>query len=133
MNATGPQTRARTAETTRRRAVASEETQHPPNGHSWRDFSITLPVGQAASAVVKTATMPVRTAQRVLPAMGGLPLYLGLGTLGVVGVLEWPVAAGIGVGYAVLRRGGTLAPASAARSTGSDAESRTGSGKIATE
>ncbi|AQA16807.1 hypothetical protein HUF15_34405 [Streptomyces samsunensis] len=48
-------------------------------------------------------------ARRVLPAKGGLPLYVGLGALGAVEVIEWPVAIGIGVGYAVLRKGGMMA------------------------
>jgi hypothetical protein len=67
-------------------------------------------VDRAADVAKRAVSMPVTTAQRVLPAKGGLPLYLGLGALGVVGVLEWPVAVGIGVGYAVLRRGGPSKP-----------------------
>jgi hypothetical protein len=50
----------------------------------------------------------VATARRLLPAKGGLPLYAGLGVLAVVGALEWPVAAGVGIGYAVLRSSGLL-------------------------
>jgi hypothetical protein len=50
----------------------------------------------------------VTTARRVLPAKGGLPLYTGLGALAVASVLEWPVAIGIGIGYAVLRSQGHL-------------------------
>ncbi|MBP8538299.1 hypothetical protein [Streptomyces sp. MK37H] len=46
---------------------------------------------------------PIRTARRMLPAKGGQPLYLGLGAMGLAGVLEWPIAVGAGVGYAVLR------------------------------
>lgn len=63
-----------------------------------------------ASGAVNTALTPVAVAREVLPAKGGLPLYLGLGALGAAEVLEWPVAIGIGVGYAVLRRAGPLAP-----------------------
>ncbi|MFI1096411.1 hypothetical protein [Streptomyces sp. NPDC020917] len=74
------------------------------------DMTITIPIDSAANAVGKVVTLPVTAAQRILPAAGGLPLYMGLGALGIVGVLEWPVAAGIGVGYAVLRQGGPLNP-----------------------
>ncbi|MDI2124987.1 hypothetical protein [Yinghuangia seranimata] len=78
----------------------------------------TTPVEHAAEVAAQAVALPIAVAQRVLPAKGGLPLYLGLGALGVVGVLEWPVAVGIGVGYAVLRRGGAFArpAANAARS-----------------
>ncbi|SED08620.1 hypothetical protein SAMN04490356_6848 [Streptomyces melanosporofaciens] len=56
-----------------------------------------------AMTTASVATMPIRTARRILPAKGGLPLYLGLGAMGLAGVLEWPIAVGVGVGYAVLR------------------------------
>lgn len=79
-------------------------------GHHEHDLTITIPVDRAAGAVGKAVALPVGAAQRILPAAGGLPLYLGLGALGIAGVLEWPVAAGIGVGYAILRRGGPLNP-----------------------
>jgi hypothetical protein len=79
-------------------------------GHHDHDLTITIPVDSAASAVGKAVSLPVTAAQRILPAKGGLPLYVGLGALGIAGVLEWPVAAGIGIGYAVLRQGGPLNP-----------------------
>ncbi|MBU3868047.1 hypothetical protein KN815_29540 [Streptomyces sp. 4503] len=65
--------------------------------------TVTFTVPRAAMATASVATMPIRTARRILPAKGGLPLYLGLGAMGLAGVLEWPVAVGVGVGYAVLR------------------------------
>ncbi|MEV6056308.1 hypothetical protein [Streptomyces sp. NPDC052107] len=92
----------------------AEPTTKPPKktaaaasgGHT---ITITLPaLGQAATRVVTAATVPVATARRLLPAKGGLPLYAGLGVLAVVGALEWPVAAGVGIGYAVLRSNGLL-------------------------
>jgi CBS domain-containing protein len=71
--------------------------------------------GQVASGALNAAMLPVAVARQVLPAKKGLPLYLGLGVLGAADVLEWPVALGIGVGYAVLRRGdGVLAAPPAA-------------------
>ncbi|CAG6392168.1 hypothetical protein NMG29_31270 [Streptomyces cocklensis] len=90
--------------TTKTRSKASSAGQHQ------HDVTITIPVDSAASAVGKVVTLPVTAAQRILPSAGGLPLYVGLGALGIAGILEWPVAAGIGVGYAVLRQGGPLNP-----------------------
>lgn len=78
--------------------------------HHDHDVTLTIPIDSAASAVGKVVTLPVTAAQRILPSAGGLPLYMGLGALGIAGVLEWPVAAGIGIGYAVLRQGGPLNP-----------------------
>ncbi|MEU0967634.1 hypothetical protein ABZ357_20195 [Streptomyces sp. NPDC005917] len=72
--------------------------------------TITIPLDSVAHTVQKAVTLPVTAAQRILPAKGGLPLYAGLGALALAGALEWPVAAGIGIGYALLRRGGALAP-----------------------
>ena len=44
-----------------------------------------------------------------LPVIGHLPVesvgfLVGLGVAGVVGVLEWPVVAAVGIGYALARR-----------------------------
>jgi len=63
-------------------------------------------------AVVGTAVGAVRTpvsvARRVAPVAHGLPVYLGLGGLAVVGLVEWPIAAAAGAGFAALRRWGPL-------------------------
>ncbi|MCL2730996.1 MAG: hypothetical protein FWE15_13355, partial [Actinomycetia bacterium] len=77
------------------RAKAGDRAKSHAQGHE-HDMTITIPVDSAANAVGKVVTLPVTAAQRILPAAGGLPLYMGLGALGIVGVLEWPVAAGIG-------------------------------------
>jgi hypothetical protein len=75
-----------------------------------RTVTLTLPgLGEAATWAAKAAAVPVATARRVLPAKGGLPLYAGLGALAVTGALSWPVALGVGIGYAVLRDNGVLA------------------------
>jgi hypothetical protein len=105
--AAGKATDAKSAGATTAADKPSRGAAHDGHGH---DLTITIPVDQVASVAAKAVSVPVTAAQRVLPAKGGLPLYLGLGALGVAGILEWPVAAGIGVGYAVLRRGGALAP-----------------------
>jgi hypothetical protein len=76
-------------------------------GHT---VTVTVPLDRVASAAGSVVMAPVAVARKVLPAKGGLPLYLGLGALGVAGVLEWPVVLGVGIGYAVLRRGGPLEP-----------------------
>ncbi|CDR03724.1 hypothetical protein GCM10022420_030310 [Streptomyces iranensis] len=72
---------------------------------------------RATGGAAKVAMKPIEMARRVLPAKGGLPLYVGLGALGAVEVIEWPVALGIGVGYAVLRKGGIMAEPSEQRGT----------------
>lgn len=87
-----------------------------------RSITITVPsAGRVAGGLADAALLPVAMARRWLPAKGGLPLYVGLGLLGAVDALEWPVAVGIGIGYAVLRRGGAMAPPSTARRTAAQA------------
>lgn len=73
---------------------------------------------RATDGAAKAAMKPIEMARRVLPAKGGLPLYVGLGALGAAEIIEWPVALGIGVGYAVLRKGGIMAEPSEQRGAG---------------
>jgi hypothetical protein len=61
----------------------------------------------AADQVAGAMLLPLAVARRVLPRQE-LPVYLGVGALAVVGVIEWPVAVGAGLGYAALRRWGPL-------------------------
>jgi hypothetical protein len=76
-----------------------------------RTITVTVPpIGEMATRAVSAAAVPVTTARRALPAKGGLPLYAGLGALAVFGALEWPLAVGIGIGYAVLKHNGLLEP-----------------------
>lgn len=49
------------------------------------------------------AAMPFTLARQLLPD-NPLPVALGAGALAVAGVIEWPVAAAVGLGYAALRR-----------------------------
>jgi len=86
----------------------------PGASHGGRSLTLTVPPlsETATRAVQQVAALPVTAVRRVLPAKGGLPLYAGLGALAVVGALEWPLAVGIGVGYALLRHHGPLAPPS---------------------
>jgi hypothetical protein len=151
VNATAQQARSRTAKTpsrpasTRKKAASpsnkraepaaspskrsAEQAASPPKRHAEQTLTINIPVGRVASAAAKVVAMPVAAAQRVLPAKGGLPVFLGLGTLGVVGLLEWPVAAGVGIGYAILRHGGAFSPAPGSTSNGSHGKARTGAKK----
>lgn len=76
-------------------------------GQDRRTVTVTLPsLGRVADGAMNVATFPIAAARQILPAKKGLPLYLGLGVLGAADVIEWPVAFGIGLGYAVLRGNG---------------------------
>lgn len=76
---------------------------------------VTLTIPQP---VVDIAMAPFAIVGRVLPARKGLPLYAGLGALAIAQVLEWPVAVGIGVGYAAIRRWGPQGELARAQETG---------------
>ncbi|MES4905565.1 MULTISPECIES: hypothetical protein [unclassified Streptomyces] len=90
----------------------------PEAGDGKRSVTVTVPTMRSmAGGLMDAALLPVAVARRWLPAKGGLPLYVGLGILGAADAIEWPVAVGIGVGYAVLRRGGVMAPPSTGRPT----------------
>jgi hypothetical protein len=98
-------------------APSATDTAVQRTGHDRDGRTITIPLDNVAHAAQKAVTLPVAAAQRILPAKGGLPLYAGLGALALAGALEWPVAVGIGIGYAVLRRGGALPPPPPAHQT----------------
>ncbi len=53
--------------------------------------------------LIRTGTAPFAAAAAVVPA-GPVPVALGAGALAVAGVIEWPIAAAIGLGYLALRR-----------------------------
>jgi hypothetical protein len=69
---------------------------HPDPDPATRDRSTTE---QMADAL----TTPLAVAQRVLPD-NPVPVALGAGALALAGLIEWPVAAAIGLGYVALRR-----------------------------
>lgn len=109
-----PQRRA--AEQSRTEQSRTSPAKHPKKNSvaasGERTVTLTLPgLGEAATWAARAAAVPVATARRVLPAQGGLPLYAGLGALAVAGVLSWPVAVGVIIGYAVRDNGVLAAPA----------------------
>jgi hypothetical protein len=57
---------------------------------------------RAVDQVVSALTSPVALAQRVLPN-SPVPVALGAGALLLAGVVEWPVAGALGLGYLALR------------------------------
>ncbi|MBV9445703.1 MAG: hypothetical protein JO345_07390 [Streptosporangiaceae bacterium] len=67
-----------------------------------QEFTIRVPVGKIASTAVEGARVPIEVARQVLPK-GGLPMYAGIGALAVIGMIDWPVAAAAGAGYAFAR------------------------------
>jgi hypothetical protein len=79
-----------------------------------RSITLTIPVDQVVTAATAVARLPLDAARKVAPTrangLKGVPVYLGLGGLTVVGLVEWPVAAAAGAGYAALRRWGPLNP-----------------------
>jgi hypothetical protein len=91
--------------------------------HVGRTLTVTVP--ERAMDIVM---LPVAAGRRVVTARSGLPVYAGLGVLAVADVIELPVAAAVGVGYAVLRRWGPLRPAGRAPD-GEKAQSSRGGGE----
>ena len=67
-----------------------------------QELTIRVPVGKIASTAVDAARVPIDVARQVLPK-GGLPKYAGIGALAVIGMIDWPVAAAAGAGYALAR------------------------------
>lgn len=71
-----------------------------------REFTITIP-----DRPVDAVMLPVAAVRRVLSGRNvGLPVYVGLGVLAVAEVIDPPLAAVTGVGYAIMRRWGPLRP-----------------------
>lgn len=87
--------------------TASPTPPQNESGGGQRTVTLTVPsFDRVASGAWDAVRLPVAAARQILPAKKGLPLYAGLAVLGAADVLEWPVAIGIGIGYAVLRRDG---------------------------
>lgn len=71
-------------------------------------YTVTIPVDQMVGAATTVVKAPLVAARQIAPVAKGLPVYLGLGGLAAIGVMEWPVAAAAGVGFAAMRRWGPL-------------------------
>jgi hypothetical protein len=69
---------------------------HPHPGTATKDH-------HTADQLAEAFTVPLEVAKRVLPD-SPTPVLLGTGALALVGLIEWPVAAAIGLGYFALRR-----------------------------
>jgi hypothetical protein len=106
-----------------------------PSSAGGYTVTVTLPVEQVVAAANTMVRVPVNVARRVIPTGGGMPVYLGLGGLAVVGAVEWPLAAAAGLGFAALRRWGPLRPAPAKADTADDKAGKSAppSEKAATE
>ena len=103
---TGRTQAAQRGTATARADAATGRTDAAAERHG-RTLTVTIP-----DRAADIAMLPVAAGRRVLTARrGGLPVYVGLGVLAAVDVIELPVAAAVGVGYAVLRRWGPLRPA----------------------
>lgn len=63
-----------------------------------------------------TAMLPFTAARQLLPDTP-VPVALGAGALAVAGVIEWPVAAAIGLGYLAIRRWHPATPSAGAHTT----------------
>lgn len=74
--------------------------QAPDDGTSRPDLLIS-----AATAVIA----PFTVARQLLPD-NPVPVALAAGALATAGVIEWPVAVAVGLGYAALRRWNRPAP-----------------------
>jgi hypothetical protein len=97
-----------------------EETQDAPLDEERAErpvpgaITLSFPMDQVVTAATAVARLPLDAARKMAPSrvngMKGVPVYLGIGGLAVVGVVEWPLAAAAGAGYAALRRWGPLKP-----------------------
>lgn len=113
---TAPTSAAATKSTAAPKEVTATASAGPqPTPDTADSHSVTIPLDHILSATVHAsvaaAKMPVTAARRITSAENGLPVYVGLGALVVVGVAEWPVIAAAGAGVAALRRWGPLRPA----------------------
>jgi hypothetical protein len=75
---------------------SGQELPHPHPDPATRDH-------RTSEQLVDALTAPLAVAQRVLPD-NPVPVALGAGALALAGLIDWPVAAAIGLGYVALRR-----------------------------
>ena len=107
--------KATTSDTTKAEAekpVQSTQKTDQNAEESGNRISVTIPLDSAALGLaVKAATLPVTAVKKVAQNRNGIPAYVAVGGLAVIGAVEWPVAAVGGLSLAALRRWGPLKPA----------------------
>ncbi|MEU6041560.1 hypothetical protein ABZ801_39840 [Actinomadura sp. NPDC047616] len=113
----GTESPSRAATTTRRRSAATTSTPRATRAREQKKTTVPVPVvtphvtvhrfqvptpqiGLAGHQVVDAGKAMASS----LPPPGRLAYYTGLGALAAFGLVDWPVAAAIGVGVAVARR-----------------------------
>lgn len=79
----------------------------PPAGNA--SPPVQPPHASTTDRAVAALRVPLAVSQRVLPA-SPLPVALGTGALLVAGLVEWPAAAALGLGYLALRSWRTARP-----------------------
>jgi len=119
--AVGTASTASTASTATKSDTTKAEAEKPVQSSQKTDqkteeagnrISVTIPLDSAAVGLaVKAATLPVTAVKKVARNKNGIPAYVAVGGLAVIGAVEWPVAAVGGLGLAALRRWGPLKPA----------------------
>ncbi|MEU6578988.1 hypothetical protein [Streptomyces sp. NPDC046805] len=96
------------ARKTTTRSASSSSSSSTKRSSGPRKTTKSAPAARSRREPKQSAAPSEDGSSHLLPAKGGLPMYIGLGALGVFGVLDWPLAIGIGAGYALLRRSGLL-------------------------
>ncbi len=76
----------------------SNPTNPSPDGQA----GTVSPAPSRTDQLAGVLTTPVTLAQRLLPA-SPTPVALATGALALAGLVEWPVAAALGLGYLALR------------------------------
>lgn len=105
------------ATTSKARAGATATTQRPAARRGTNGHGVDVPV-PVFTPHMKTLHVPTpgmtyvedvgRVVAGYLPPPERLAFYGGLGVAAVIGVLDWPVAAAIGVGTVIARRAGGM-------------------------
>jgi hypothetical protein len=111
--------------------MANQQSQRSRSGPSgstskdkdWSERTAEV-VGGTAGRAIGFVSVPATAARRVLDQKGGLPVYVGAGTLAAVGAVTWPAAVGASAGYVALRKWGSRLPEPLRMVTGSDPEVR---------
>ncbi|WP_194925698.1 hypothetical protein [Catenulispora pinisilvae] len=106
-------TQSQTTQSQTSKTEAEKPVQSTPNAdETTHRVSVTIPLdGAVVGVAVKAASLPLTAAKKVAQNKNGIPAYIAVGSLAVIGAVEWPVVAVGGLGLAALRRWGPLKPA----------------------